>query len=138
MQSFKIFWKILFSLAVIASLSFLSGCDAGSNDPVATAVSTGNGYKMQLAASLTSVRVGGTSTLTAVVFEPDGSPIRDGEEVFFAAERGKFSDDSVKTSGGTAVVTFTAGENPLNLETVTATCHGAISSLQIIIVPEKF
>ncbi|HNX74900.1 MAG TPA: hypothetical protein PLM07_15475 [Candidatus Rifleibacterium sp.] len=126
-------------IALIFALAVLSGCDAGSNGSVATDLSSGSGYRIQLASSLESVKVGGSSTLTVVVFEPDGTPIRDGEEVSFASsEKGSFSDNTVKTSGGTAVVTYTAGDYPMKYDSVSATCHGATAVLQIVIVPENF
>lgn len=133
MSSLKFFIKVASFLLVLAFLPLLTGCDAGSNSPVATDLSAGNGYKISLASSIDTVKTGGTSTLTVVIFEPDGSPIRDGEKVYFASSlKGTFSEDSIETSGGTAVVTYTASEN-IGLDTVTATCHGAISSRQIIV-----
>ncbi len=133
MSSFKVLIKIVVFSLVLVWLPVLTACDAGSNSPVATDLSAGNGYNIALAPSIETVKTGGTSTLTVVIFEPDGSPIRDGEKVYFASYlKGSFSDDSVETSGGTAVVTYTASEN-IGLDTVTATCHGAISSCQIIV-----
>ncbi len=125
--------------ALVLALAAICGCDAGSNSPVTTDLSTGPGYKIQLASSLSSVKVGATTTLTAVIFEPDGTPIRDGEEVSFgSSEKGSFSDNPVKTSGGTAVVIYTAGDYPMKYDSVTASCHGATAQLQIVIVPENF
>ncbi len=133
MNPTKVSFKTAFLVLVVVSIFVLSGCDAGSNNPVASDISSGNGYKIQLASSSESVKVGGTTTLTAVIFEPDGSPIRDGQKVYFSSsEKGSFSDQNVETSGGTAVVTYTASEN-IGFDTVTATCQGAISSRQIIV-----
>ena len=126
-------------IAMLCALAVFAGCDAGSNGPVATDLSTGSGYRIQLASSFNSVKVGGSSTLTVVIFEPDGTPIRDGEDVSFASsEKGSFSDNTVKTSGGTAVVTYTAGDYPMKYDSVSATCHGATAVLQILIVPENY
>lgn len=131
--------KVSLLFTLMLAIAAVCGCDAGSNSPVATDLSTGNGYKIQLASSLSSVKVGATTTLTAVIYEPDGTPIRDGEEVHFgSSEKGSFSDNPVKTSGGTAVVTYTAGDFPLKFDSVSASCHGATAQLQIEIIPEGF
>lgn len=129
----------VFFLALLGIAMLFCGCDAGSNGPITSDLSTGEGYKIKLASSVASVKVGGKATLTAVIFEPDGSPIRDDEDVYFSSsENGALSDDSVKTLGGTAVVTYTAGEHAMRFDTITASCHGAISSVQVDIVPENF
>ena len=132
MNRIKLF---VFSL-LLGMLVVLSACDSGSNGPVATPLSSDHGYKIKLLAANRAVRAGGTTTLTVVVFEPDGAPIRDGVDVFFGStQKGSFSDNPAKTSGGTAVLTYTAGETPVYLDKVSATCMGAIANLDIEITP---
>lgn len=139
MNRFNVIVRIILLLAMFSSTIFLSGCDAGSNSPISTGLSAGSGYKIQLGSSLSSLKPGGTSALTAVVFEPDGSPIRDGESVVFtSSEKGSFAEDTVKTTGGTAVVVYTAGNYSYRFDTLTATCHGATANLQILISSENF
>ncbi len=128
MNRIKLF---LFSL-LLAMLLMLPACNSGASGPVATPLSSGQGYKIQLAASNSRLMAGATITLTAVIFEPDGAPIRDGIDVFFGStQKGSFSDNPAKTSGGTAVVTYTAGETPGYQDRVSATCKGAIANLDI-------
>jgi len=124
---------LLFSL-LLAMLVVLPACDSGSGDPVASPLSTGAGYNIQLATSDEDLMVGATTTLTAIVYEPDGAPVRDGVEVFFGSSmKASFSDNPVKTSGGTAVVSYTAGDIHGYEDEVTATCKGAIAKVKIAI-----
>ncbi len=134
MNRIKLF---LFSLLLVALL-VLSACDSGSSGPVASPLSSGQGYKIQLAASSSALKPGATTTLTAVVFEPDGAPIRDGIDVSFdSSQKGSFSDNPVKTSGGTAVVIYTAGTAPWQLDKVSATCRGATANVEITLTSEN-
>ncbi|GAB1353627.1 hypothetical protein MASR1M12_23630 [Erysipelotrichia bacterium] len=127
----------LFSL-LLSMLLVLPACDSGSSGPVTSPLSTGPGYKIQLGASSSALKPGATTTLTAVIFEPDGAPIRDGIEVFFdSSQKGSFSDNPVKTSGGTAVVTYTAGAAPWQLDKVSATCRGATANVEITLTSEN-
>ncbi len=123
----------LFSL-LLSMLLVLPACDSGSSGPVTSPLSTGPGYNIQLAASDEDLMVGATTTLTAIIYEPDGAPVRDGVEVFFGSSlKGSFSDNPVKTSGGTAVVTYTAGDIHGYQDEVTASCKGAIARVNIAI-----
>lgn len=123
----------LFSLLLVM-LVVLSACDPGSSGPVASPLSTGPGYKIKLAASDEDLMVGATTTLTAIIYEPDGAPVRDGVEVFFGSSlKGSFSDNPAKTSGGKAVVSYTAGDIHGYEDEVTATCNGAIAKEKIAI-----
>lgn len=124
---------VLFSLLLVMLL-VLPACDSGSSGPVSSPLSSGPGYNIQLASSDGDLMVGATTTLTAVIYEPDGTPVRDGVDVFFGSSRkGSFSDNPVKTSGGKAVVTYTAGDVHGYQDEVTATCNGAIAKVNIAI-----
>ena len=126
--------KILLFSLLLAILLVLSACDSGSSGPVSSPLSSGPGYNIQLASSDGDLMVGATTTLTAVIYEPDGTPVRDGVDVFFGSSRkGSFSDNPVKTSGGKAVVTYTAGDVHGYQDEVTATCNGAIAKVNIAI-----
>ncbi len=126
--------KILLFSLLLAMLLVLSACDSGSSGPVSSPLSSGPGYNIQLASSDGDLMVGATTTLTAVIYEPDGTPVRDGVDVFFGSSRkGSFSDNPVKTSGGKAVVTYTAGDVHGYQDEVTATCNGAIAKVNIAI-----
>ena len=119
-------------------LLVLPACDSGSSGPVASPLSTGPGYNIQLAASSSALKPGATTTLTAVIYEPDGAPVRDGIDVFFdSSQEGSFSDNPVKTSGGMAVVTYTAGTAPWQLDKVSATCKGATANVEITLTSEN-
>jgi len=127
----------LFSLLLV-TLVVLPACDSGSSGPVASPLSTGPGYNIQIAASDEDLMVGATTTITAVIYEPDGAPVRDGVDVFFGSSlKGSFSDNPVKTSGGTAVVTYTAGAAPWQLDKVSATCRGATANVEITLTSEN-
>ena len=130
---------VILPLAAVMCV-FFAGCDAGSNGPETTGLSGGSGYRIELASSFESVAVGANTIFTAVIYEPDGMPIRDGEEVVFAStEKGSFSDVSVSTKGGTAVTTYTAeGEGPAKYHIVSVACHGAIASYKLVVTPENF
>ncbi len=126
-------------LVLSAFFIIVSGCDAGSDGPTSSGLSSGSGYRIELAASHSTLKAGATPTLTVVVFEPDGAPIRDGVDVFFSSSlKGSFSDDSIKTAGGIAAVTYTAAEAPWREDQVSATCQGAIATVKIAIVAENF
>ena len=128
----------LFSM-FLALLIILPACDSGSSGPVASPLSIGPGYNIKVAASSSALKPGATTTLTAVIFEPDGTPIRDGIDVFFdSTQKGSFSDNPVKTSGGTAMVTYTAGTAPWQLDKVSATCKGATANVDITITSEGY
>jgi hypothetical protein len=140
MKKIRVKIRKIISFICIAGLSlFLTGCDAGGNNPVSTGLSEGPGYKIQLASSVEMVSVRGSSVITAQVFEPDGSPIRDGEKVLFAtSEGGSLSDTEVETEGGKASITFTADDTPMRYENITASCRGATAVLQIWVLPQTF
>lgn len=126
--------KILLFSLLLAMLLVLPACDSGSSGPVASPLSSGPGYNIQLASSDGDLMVGATTTLTAVIYEPDGAPVRDGVDVFFGSSlKGSFSDNPVKTSGGKAVVTYTAGDIHGYEDEVTATCNGAIAKVNIAV-----
>lgn len=130
MNRMKLF---LFSLLLV-TLVVLPACDSGSSGPVASPLSTGPGYNIQIAASDEDLMVGATTTITAVIYEPDGAPVRDGVDVFFGSSlKGSFSDNPVKTSGGKAVVAYTAGDIHGYQDEVTATCNGAIAKVNIAV-----
>lgn len=129
---------IFAALAVIICAIF-TGCDAGSNGPIMTEAAGGSGYRIQMASSLDSIAVDGSTTITAVIFEPDGSPIRDNEDVLFASsEGGSFTDSVVKTANGQASVNYTAGNTPMKYDTITASCRGAIANIPVWILPANF
>ncbi|GAB4275061.1 MAG: hypothetical protein Kow0029_15890 [Candidatus Rifleibacteriota bacterium] len=129
---------VLFSLVAVC-LFFTGGCSGGSNNPVSTELSTGAGYKIKLASSLENVTAGGSSIITAVIYEPDGSPVRDNEEVLFASgEGGSFSESTVTTKNGTASTIYTAGEASMKYDNITASCRGATAFIQVWILPATF
>lgn len=137
----KIYFKFSKSLvlAVILAGALMVGCSGGSNDPVSSAISTEPGYKIQLAAAPGTVSVGGQAVITAKIYEPDGSPIRDNEPIIFASsEGGTFSDSDVTTKNGQAMVSYTAGDTPMRFDNVTASCRGAIATVQIWVLPQAF
>lgn len=132
--------RYLFSgILLLLSFAMLVGCDAGSTGPVSTTLSSESGYRMQLASSVDQVAVGGQSIITAVIYEPDGSPIRDNEEVMFASsEGGSLSNNTVMTKGGQAMVTFTAGDTPMRYENISVTCRGAVAVIQVLVLPQTY
>ncbi|MFZ5952128.1 MAG: hypothetical protein ACOYXC_15595 [Candidatus Rifleibacteriota bacterium] len=124
----------VFSLALI-----LNGCDGGGSSPVSSSISSEPGYKIQLGATADRVSVGGQAVITARIYEPDGSPIRDNEDVMFASsEGGKLSDEKVSTKDGQAMVVFTAGDTPMRFDNISASCRGAIATVQIWVLPQTF
>ncbi len=132
--------RYLFSgILLLLSLAILGGCDGGSTGPVSTALSSESGYQIKLASSVEQVSVGGQSIISAVILEPDGSPIRDNEEVMFASsEGGSLSDNLVTTKGGQAMVTYTAGDTPMRYDNISATCRGAVAVIQVLVLPQTY
>lgn len=138
MQKTTLKSKISICFIIFSALLFV-GCDGGSNNPVSTGISTGTGYKIQLASSVEMVSVSGSSVITAEIFEPDGSPIRDGEDVLFASsEGGTLSDTNVQTKNGKAVITYTAGDTPMRYDNISASCNGATAIIRIWVIPQTF
>lgn len=126
----------LFLGMLIATCLVLSGCDAGSNNPTATELSTGTGYNIKIISYAEMVAVNGTNIITVAVFEPDGSPIRDNEDVIFACpDGGSFSESPVKTLNGQASTVYTADDTPNKYATIQVTCRGTGATIPIIIVP---
>lgn len=132
--------KIVLFFCLLVTLAYgLNGCSSGSNSPVATDLSSGTGYRIKLASSLSTVTVSGSAVITAVIYEPDGSPIRDDEEVLFASsEGGSFSDSPVKTKSGTVSTVYTAGSTPMKYDSITASCRGAVAVLQVWVLPATY
>lgn len=130
--------KIFMALAILFAGSFV-GCDGGATNPISTALSSETGYKIQLSSSIDTVSVGGKAIITATILEPDGSPIRDDETVFFASsEGGSFSDNPISTKNGQATVAYTSSDTPMRFDNITASCHGAIATINIWILPQSF
>ena len=117
----------------------LSGCNAGSNNPVSSGFPAGSGYKINLTSAVNTVTAGATSVITAQIIEPDGSPVRDDQDVVFSSSiGGSFSDSPVKTKNGSVTVTYTAGDTPMQLDSISASCNGAIATIQIMVLPQTF
>lgn len=128
-----------FVFLLILVVSMISGCSGGANDPVSSSISSEPGYKIQLSSSVGTVSVGGQTVITARIFEPDGSPIRDDEQVIFASsEGGSFSDNNVTTKNGQAMTSFTAGDTPMRFDNITASCRGAVATVQVWVLPQIF
>lgn len=133
------FIRVLIIVALVASGLVFPGCDGGGAGPITSSLSTEPGYKMLLASTVDRVSVGGQAVITARIYEPDGSPIRDDEEVLFASsEGGKLSEEKVTTKGGQAMVQFTAGDTPMRFDNISATCRGAMAIIQIWVLPQSF
>ena len=132
---FKRLFKAFSIFLLVIATSIFAGCDGGSNNPVSSGISTEPGYRIQLASSFGTVAAGASSVITAKVYEPDGSPIRDGEEVIFASsEGGKFSEEKATTKDGVATVQYTAGEK-VGFDNISASCRGAVAIVLIVISP---
>ena len=133
---FKRLFKAFSIFLLVIATSIFAGCDGGSNNPVSSGISTEPGYRIQLASSFGTVAAGASSVITAKVYEPDGSPIRDGEEVIFASsEGGKFSEEKATTKDGVATVQYTAGDKVGISDSISASCRGAVAILPIVISP---
>ncbi|MDD2997990.1 MAG: hypothetical protein PHV05_02940 [Candidatus Riflebacteria bacterium] len=131
--------KLLVVWLAVAVCALIAGCDAGSNGPISTELSNGAGYKIALGSSAEIISVSADTVITAVIYEPDGSPIRDGEEVFFASsEEGEFADSPVNTKNGTAITTYKAGDAPMKYHTITVSCRGAVASINVMVTPSNY
>jgi hypothetical protein len=128
--------RYLFSgILLLLSLAMMVGCDAGSTGPVSSGLSSETGYRINLASSVDMVSADSQSVITAVIIEPDGTPIRDNEEVMFACSQGgTLSDNLVMTKGGQAMVIFTAADIA-GYGIITATCRGAVADIKVVVVP---
>jgi uncharacterized repeat protein (TIGR01451 family) len=88
-----------------------------------------------LQAAPTTLPVGGTSTLTATVYDCAANPVADGTTVDFsvAPPLGTVAPDPATTSGGAATTTFTAGPTPGTV-VVSATVDGLVATTTLHLV----
>ncbi len=138
-----------FILAISATV--LTGCGSSSNDPiVASSLSEGSGYTIKMLSSVETVPPGGTALISAAVFNPEGKPVGDDEQVFFSSNlEGTFeglTDGVAKTKNGVATAIFKSPATDSNADKpqasranrIFASYKGALSYVEITMVSPSF
>ncbi len=143
--------SLLIALAVLAGLTtVLTGCD-NSSGPTTTDLSEGSGYRIRVSISDDILPSGGSTVVTAAIFDETGQPATDAEDsVAFAfsdkgGEWSGLSDGKADLKGGVAIATL-KWEDPSSGETVdpsrsawiTVACQGAIAKIQVSLVSTSF
>ena len=126
--------KKWFSLIIIFSFFFLlSSCE---DSPLPAP----EGTQLNIYVKPKILSPGGTAQITVVGTEKDGTPLRDGVEIFFDASLGTVEPESALTKGGKVEATFHAGYI-LGTATILARARGGIevyTTVEIVeVVPGK-
>ena len=99
----------------------LLACVAAACDTVPLTAPSGSSLTVTAASSV--VPIGGTTEVTAFVFEESGTPVQNGTSVRFTTNLGRLEPQEAQTKNGYAVVTFVAGESS-GVATVAASSGG--------------
>ena len=114
-------------------VSLVTATMAGAEPGVATVFLGGGGLTVRLTASPTAVPAsGGTSTLTVLVAEADGSPVI-GAVVDLETSRGGLDATRVTTGGGGLATTVLRGDGTRGQAVVSATIAGTATTDQAIV-----
>lgn len=143
--------NLLVALAVLAVLStLLAGCD-NSSGPTTTGLSEGTGYRITLSLSDTQLPSGGSTTVTAAIFDETGQLAADEADcvAFSFNDKGGdwtgLSDGKADIKDGVAMATL-KWEDPSSGETadssrtawISVASHGAIAKIQISLTANTF
>lgn len=141
--------KFYLTALALVLLSFcLSGCS--SDKPVVSSTASGSGCRIILSAANRELASGGSTVVTAVVTNDDGSPIPDEENaVFFscAAPYTEFKDGSEACSvkNGVAATIFTYRDEsdsdapaPSDYCTIAASYRSAVAEIRIMLIANSF
>ncbi len=126
----------------VCSIFHLAGC--GSNGPETSGIPSGSGYRISLSTSLTTVPLGGTTVIQALVIDGKGTPIADKERVMFSSNVGGTFEGGIdasnsETNEGVAAIVYRAPmkntdkPSPPKMETISAAYGGAVSSIEILL-----
>ena len=102
-------------------------------------------HRVAISASDSQVSIGETSTITAIVTDVLGNPVKNSEVSFTSADLNVGLLDpasAVTNSAGIASVTFTAGENATEFDEIQVTSHvegtGAVDSMILSVAERAF
>lgn len=143
--------KYMIVLAVISLVAIvLAGCD-NSSGPSTTELSEGSGYRMKISISNDTLPSGGSTIVTAVIFDETGQPAADDDDgVFFSfgdkgGEWDGLSNGMAKLKGGTAVATLkwedpSSGESadPARTAWISVAYRGAVGKIEVDLVSNTF
>lgn len=129
MKMSKIAKTAVLATIILVSFAFLSGC---SSDPVGTTGTSISGYSMAVRANPGEVLSNGSDTALIVVevWDENGNYV-DGEQVTFAVTLGSLESDSVTTSNGVAINTYTS-TNTDGMAIVTAAVENIVTKIEIV------
>src|SRR4029453_6280714 len=89
---------------IVAALALVAaGCDS-------VPLTAPTGSALTISAASTVVQAGGTTEVTAFVYESSGTPVHNGTTVRFTTNLGRMEPAEAQTRNGYAVATFIAGE----------------------------
>ncbi len=143
--------SLLISLAVLATLSIiLTGCD-NSSGPTTTDLSEGSGYRIRMSISEDTLPSGGSTIVTAAIFDETGQPAADADDsvAFAFSDKGGdwsgLSDGKADLKGGVALATLkwddpSSGETvePSRTAWISAAYRGAVAKIQVRLVSVSF
>lgn len=143
--------KVTAAVLVIPMLAMIfAGCD-NSSGPTATNLSEGSGYRIQVSVSDDTIPSGGSTIVTAAIFDETGQPAADdddGVSFSFADKGGEWdglTSGRAKLKNGVAAANL-KWEDPSSGETVdpsrtawiSASYRGAVAKIQVSLVSNSF
>ena len=138
--------KRSFLLIVLLFICFLYGCSDSS--PVATQVTSGEGFKIRMVISSDEISSGGSVSIDAYITSPNGSPVSDEDEAvsFTSTTSGMdFSDELCDVKSGVAHTILTwkdesSSDNPAAPSTaqIVASYRGALCMIQVMLIASSY
>lgn len=145
----RIFLRFFVVAAVLSAAIFtFSGCGEGGGSTISP-LPSGNGYKVILSATPKEISSGGSVTLVATVFDPQGNAVSSEDDaLIFSSDAPDSTFDPlnpIDIKSGTAHASMqwedkSSDDAPIasRLCTLTASYRGAIASVQITLISESF
>lgn len=145
----RVFLRFFVVVAALSAALFnFSGCGEGGGSTVSPFPS-GNGYKVILSATPKQITSGGSVTLVATVFDPQGNAVASEDDALLfssdAADSTFTPDNPADVKSGTAQASMqwedkSDNDNPMAPRrcTITASYRGAIASVQILLISKSF
>lgn len=124
-----IIWGIALFAGMMFSIMFMSGC---SHDPAGSTGTSVSGYTMAVKANPGEVLANGSDTalITVEVWDSNGNYV-DGETVTFSSTLGSLKNDTLTTSNGVAINTFTSSTSD-GMAIVAAAVENIVAKVEIV------
>lgn len=139
-----------FTVLIIFAAVLITFCGCGEGGgTVVSSLPAGNGYKVMLSATPDEIVSGGSVTLIATIFDPQGNPIADEDNaVLFSSDAPEASfsvSQPVDVKGGSCQTAMqwedrSDSDDPAASAnaTITASYRGAIAVVKILVIAKSF